>query len=394
MLEERIDLMIDAYRRGVVRQVPQRDAADILGAARDVVRNADLAQVIGTVASRLEQGGLAAPRPDALALALAPAPEAPPPPPLPPGRRPTFAFVLANYNDSKWLHRSLRGICGQSRKPDQVIVIDDCSTDDSVGLVSQFAAQYDFLTLKRNAVNRGTLGAIASHWAAVEADYVVFAAADDLVAVDMLATMEQIVVQNPDVGAVQALTYVWFPDTDRVVVDMANQQIARMYGKHAPGEFRRLLLTAGMTIQGNVACFRKGLIDRHGMFDPTLEHVGDTHLFQQHLLAGGVYYTDKILGIHTRHANQYSTLRVRDTERRVRIHATFLDRLGQPGQADYRADLLRYPSLLENFPALIGDIAWRPDAWDLLLSYASWFEARRAAAAPAASPFTALSPAP
>ncbi|OQX17597.1 MAG: hypothetical protein BWK76_10360 [Desulfobulbaceae bacterium A2] len=51
---------------------------------------------------------------------------------------------MATYNGSRFLSQQLASIAAQSRLPDELVVSDDCSTDDTLAIVRQFAANTDF----------------------------------------------------------------------------------------------------------------------------------------------------------------------------------------------------------------------------------------------------------
>jgi glycosyltransferase domain-containing protein len=51
----------------------------------------------------------------------------------------TVSVLLCNYNDARYLPDSLSAICAQTRLPEEVIVIDDGSTDNSVEIIERRA---------------------------------------------------------------------------------------------------------------------------------------------------------------------------------------------------------------------------------------------------------------
>jgi hypothetical protein len=82
----------------------------------------------------------------------------------PPARRagtrtvtPTVTVLLCNYNHAFYLPDSLGGICTQTRPPDEVIVLDDGSTDNSLEIIEQFVQRYPFIRILKNERNRGLL---------------------------------------------------------------------------------------------------------------------------------------------------------------------------------------------------------------------------------------------
>jgi glycosyltransferase involved in cell wall biosynthesis len=65
----------------------------------------------------------------------------------------TVAVVLCNYNHAKYLPDSLGHICAQTRPADQIVVIDDGSTDRSWDIIQKFARECP--NLEAHANGRG-----------------------------------------------------------------------------------------------------------------------------------------------------------------------------------------------------------------------------------------------
>ena len=53
---------------------------------------------------------------------------------------PSLSVVLPNYNHAKLIGRALAALLAQKRAADEIIVIDDGSTDDSVAVIERIAA--------------------------------------------------------------------------------------------------------------------------------------------------------------------------------------------------------------------------------------------------------------
>ncbi len=91
----------------------------------------------------------------------------------------TVAVIIVNYNGGKLLQRCLTALSQQTRKPEQILLVDNNSDDFSAEEISTHFPQIEILPLNEN---RG------------------FAAANNL-AVERLADMEWVVLLNPDAYA-------------------------------------------------------------------------------------------------------------------------------------------------------------------------------------------------
>lgn len=92
---------------------------------------------------------------------------------------PTLSVVLPHYNHAKLVGRALRALISQERAADEIIVIDDGSTDDGVAVISRIAAETPSIRLLQNPNNIGVIPTLQRGLLAARGDYVYFAAADD-----------------------------------------------------------------------------------------------------------------------------------------------------------------------------------------------------------------------
>lgn len=94
-------------------------------------------------------------------------------------RHPTLSVVMPNYNHARYLPRAIEAIAEQTRPPDEFLILDDASTDDSVGIIESYAARYPFIRFVRNEQNQGAIAAHARLFELASGDYLHAAAADD-----------------------------------------------------------------------------------------------------------------------------------------------------------------------------------------------------------------------
>ncbi len=61
----------------------------------------------------------------------------------------SIATVIPNRNDAPTLRRALMSVCTGMRLPDEVLILDDCSTDESMDVIERYVKAYPFVSWLR-----------------------------------------------------------------------------------------------------------------------------------------------------------------------------------------------------------------------------------------------------
>src|SRR5215475_4496749 len=94
-------------------------------------------------------------------------------------QRATVAVLMPTYNHEGYLPESLAAIAAQTRPPDEIVIVDDGSSDGSPEILREFADRQPHTRLVRHPVNLGVPASMARLLGESTADYLVAAAADD-----------------------------------------------------------------------------------------------------------------------------------------------------------------------------------------------------------------------
>lgn len=112
----------------------------------------------------------------------------------------SLSVVLLNYNHGHYLTQSLGAILAQSRLPDELIIVDDASTDNSVQIIESLISRAPFVTFLRNETNQGVVWTTRRAWERATGDYIYFAAADDRVRPGFFEKTMQMLEEFPQAG--------------------------------------------------------------------------------------------------------------------------------------------------------------------------------------------------
>ncbi|MCM1337485.1 MAG: glycosyltransferase [Candidatus Amulumruptor caecigallinarius] len=121
------------------------------------------------------------------------------------GIRPTVSVIIPNYNHARFLKQRIDSVLEQSFADLQVIILDDCSTDNSREVIESYRHHPRVEHIVYNETNSGSTFA---QWqrglALATGKYVWIAESDDYAAPEFLATLVPLLDANP--SAVMAFT--------------------------------------------------------------------------------------------------------------------------------------------------------------------------------------------
>lgn len=108
---------------------------------------------------------------------------------------PRLSVVINNYNYGRYVEECIESVLNQTRRADEIIIVDDGSTDNSVEVIGKFEGSVILLTQP----NRGQLGAMMTGVDAATGDILLFLDSDDMWNSDHLETVEKTFAANPSV---------------------------------------------------------------------------------------------------------------------------------------------------------------------------------------------------
>jgi glycosyltransferase involved in cell wall biosynthesis len=107
---------------------------------------------------------------------------------------------MPNYNHGKYLTRAIEAIVSQSRPPDEFILVDDASTDNSLEIMESYRRRYPFIHVMKNERNIGAFTSFERATGGLTGDYIYAAAADDYVLPGFFEKAMDMAVRYPQAG--------------------------------------------------------------------------------------------------------------------------------------------------------------------------------------------------
>jgi glycosyltransferase involved in cell wall biosynthesis len=197
---------------------------------------------------------------------------------------PTITAVVGAYNAREWIGETVSAILSQTHPPDEVVVVDDGSTDDTAGELERFAGK---VRVVRQS-NGGCPAAFNRAFAEARSDYVAMCGADDLWESDKLERHIAALTAHPqiDVALGGAWNFgtgegPWVPTPDEGLLDAP---------RFMPMLYRRNVICASS------ALIRRSLYLRLGPFVESAEGerfaCDDYDYWLRALASGAVFFYD------------------------------------------------------------------------------------------------------
>jgi glycosyltransferase involved in cell wall biosynthesis len=117
----------------------------------------------------------------------------------------TISALIPNYNHAHYISIQLESMLSQKRPPDEIIIIDDASTDNSIEIIHDFMKKFDSIKLIKNKKNMGVEWNINKLIDEAKGSYIFLSAADDKTDKDFFYEVEIVAKEFPDIGVISGI---------------------------------------------------------------------------------------------------------------------------------------------------------------------------------------------
>jgi hypothetical protein len=218
----------------------------------------------------------------------------------------SFSVAMCTHNGARFIGAQLASVAAQTRPPDELVVCDDRSADETARVVEEFAAAAPFSV--RLYVNERNLGSTKNFERAVslcEGDLIALSDQDDEWLPSKLARLEAEFAREP--SALVAFSDATIVDeesrpTGRALwesVGVGREELARLEAGRGLWDLLR-----GSTVTGATMAMRAGLREIALPFPTDLPLIHDAWLSLLAACAGGVRPVAEPLVLYRRHGSQ------------------------------------------------------------------------------------------
>ena len=220
-----------------------------------------------------------------------------------------ISVALAAYNGSEYIVEQLDSILDQSILPDEIIVSDDCSTDDTYKIVEKYAETHPIVKIFENDVNLGFIKNFEKAAKLCKGDYILFSDQDDIWTHDHI----EVLVKNSYEADLVCANSEYMTQDGKMTGQTMKPKFFHQSG-NIKIDFRKMIYT--QYSQGATLLIKREMLQKILPFPPNLYH--DIWMgFATYLAGGKVKYIPQVVLHYRRWGGNVSTI---NNERINRLH--------------------------------------------------------------------------
>jgi glycosyltransferase involved in cell wall biosynthesis len=195
------------------------------------------------------------------------------------------SILVVSYNQEAFIVESLNSVINQSELPYEIIIGDDCSTDNTWSIISMYCRNYPkLITAYKNDVNIGLFHNINKIKRMAKGDIVSFLAGDDMLDLDFIKNIDRFQEENESINSVEKYLII----TNSIIIENEKNKYIDNSKYEKQNKIKSLL-------RGNLVIWDTGISSGllHSMPDWETNignHADSLQFFERFLMADYVYF--------------------------------------------------------------------------------------------------------
>ena len=209
---------------------------------------------------------------------------------------PKVSVIIPNYNHARFLRKRIDSVLGQTYQDFELILLDDCSTDESRTILAEYARN----PRVRLELNEANSDSSFKQWnkgvRLAQGEYVWIAESDDYADARFLERMVGVLEQNAKVQFAFCRSWCVTEDNrlegfaDTLFEGLGQDRWASDFCVEGREECRNFMVQSNIVQNASAALFRRAAYEKAGGADESLRLCGDWIIWAAMMLAGDMSY--------------------------------------------------------------------------------------------------------
>jgi len=201
------------------------------------------------------------------------------------------SVCIPTYNQVLYIEKAVRSVADQSIPPFEIIVSDDCSTDDTPKILKRLSEEIPILKVISQPVNMGISRNVDACLRAATGDYVLRLDSDDFIFPDFIEKISAGLDKHPSAGYAHAAVQ----EVDQFDKPLKQRKLARASGLQSPEDALKAAVY-GYRVAANILMFRREALEKADYIAAKSNFAEDYYLCASIAANGyGNYYLNEIL---------------------------------------------------------------------------------------------------
>ena len=208
-----------------------------------------------------------------------------------------ISVILANYNHADYISKCLNSLIHQKFIPFEIIIIDDCSTDNSKNIINEFEKKYSFIRAYFNSENKGTVVSQNFGINSAHGNFIYLAASDDYVLEDFFYEMNKVYILNKNIHLITGNANLHNLSNNEKIGERPIVMPRIRSGFISNIKYMNLLRNSDHFILTGSSLIKLSTIKSLGLLNPKFESFADGYLTRVISLKFGFFYLNTPVSI-------------------------------------------------------------------------------------------------
>lgn len=291
----------------------------------------------------------------------------------------TITVFVPNYNHAHLIGGALESLAAQTVQPDEIIVVDDASTDDSISVVERFSTRLPQLRLVRNTTNLGVCPTVNRGLWEARSSHIACLSADDWLEPLFIERTTGALARFPSARLCVSQCVRYLEAEKRLVPHGPDSELGCWFAPNGPAffspdQFLALLDRGFVWLPLIGAVVDRDLLRSVGGCDPALAWHADWFALYTIAIRHGFAVVPEPLSVFRVAATSYSGKGMRDRHRQRAVCMAMFEKLKSPEFHDLYEAMRHHPAGLSPFMHdFILGLTARPEDWSFLAPILLWW---------------------